>query len=196
MEADELASPQRELMSRAQSSNISNTALNNSKTNETNAQGELSTLMPSYQAQLSNPGYTDAQKNSITGATEGGIGAAFGSASEGAANAAARTNNGAGLAGQQDALARQRMITSGNLGAQNQTNFANNAQQEAQQARTGIGQLFGQNLSGGNQALNTSASAAAASPSFMDQFGAAAAKTLGSFGASYTPGGGSSVGFG
>ncbi len=183
-------------MSRAQSSNISTGALNNSIADQANAKSELSTLMPSYQKELASPGYTDAQKTAITGATEGGVGAAFGSASEGAANRAARTNNSAGLGSQEDALARQRMITSGNLGAQNQETFANNAQQQAQQARTGIGTLFGQNLAATNNALGTANQAAAAAPSFWDQFGGAAAKTLGSFGATYAPGGGSSVGFG
>ena len=33
-------------------------------------------LMPALSSELQNPGYTDAQKTAITGATEGGIGAA------------------------------------------------------------------------------------------------------------------------
>jgi hypothetical protein len=182
-------------MSRAQSTNISNTASGNSATDQGNAQSAYSTLMPSLTGQLAAPGYTDPQKTAITGATEGGVGAAFGSASEGAANRAARTNNAAGLGGEQDALARQRMITSGNLGAQNQTNFANNAQQQKGAAQAGIGQLFGTNLSAANNALGTAATASAAAPSFWDQFGAATAKSLGTFGGSGNVGN-TSVGFG
>ncbi len=144
--------------------------------------------MPSLQGQLANPGYTPQQQSAITGATEGGIGAAFGSANEGAANTAARTNNAAGLGSQQDALARQRMITSGNLGAQNQTGFANNAQEQQARAQGGIGQLFGQNLGAANNALGTANQASEANPSFWDQFGGAAAKSLGSFGGGYSSG--------
>jgi hypothetical protein len=134
--------------------------------------------MPQYQSILANPGYTPAQQNAITGATEGGIGAAFGSASEGAANRAARTNNTAGLTANEDALARQRMITSGNLAAQNQTNFANNAEQQRQMALGGIGQLFGQNLSGANQTLGTQAGNAR-TPGFWDTLGSSFAGALG-----------------
>lgn len=166
-------------MSRAQSSNISTGALNNSITQEKNAQSLYGTLVPSLTGQLANPGYTPAQQASITGATEGGLGAAFGAASEGAANRAARTNNAAGLAGQEDALARQRMITSGNIGAQNQEKFADTALQQKSAAQAGLGQLFNTETGAGNTSLNTAESASAASPSFWDQFGGTVAKGLG-----------------
>lgn len=179
-------------MSRAQSSNIVNQATGNSRVDTGNAQTAIQSAMPSYQAELANPGYTDPQKTAITGATEGGLGAAFGSAAEGAANTAARTNNAAGLSGQQDALARQRMITSGNIGAKNQMDFANNSQEQAQQARSGLGQLYSTSLGGGNASLNTAQAASASNPSFWDQFGASAAKSLGNFSGSA----GGSVGFG
>ena len=182
-------------MSRAQSTQIANTGQTNSSTDLATAKAAEQPLAASLTGQLANPGYTNAQKTSTTGATEGGIGAAFGSANEGAANTAARTNNAAGLTSQQDALARQRMITSGNLSAQNEETFANDAQKQTQEAQAGLGNLYGQSLSAGNQALGTAAGASAAAPSFWDQFGSAAAKSLGTFGGS-TGGGSSSVGFG
>jgi hypothetical protein len=166
-------------MSRAQSTQVFNQATGNSKQDTANAQSLYGTLVPSLTGQLQNPGYTPAQQNAITGATEGGIGAAFGSASEGAANRAARTNNAAGLAGQEDALARQRMITSGNLGAQNQETFANTALSEKARAQAGLGQLFGENLNASNAALGEGNQASTANKSFWDQFGGAFASGLG-----------------
>jgi hypothetical protein len=167
-------------MSRAQSTQVYNTATANSATDTKNAQLLYGSLVPSLTAQLQSPGYTPAQQNAITGATEGGVGAAFGSAAEGAANRAARTNNQAGLGAQEDALARERMVTSGQLGAQNQTNFANAALQQKAAAQAGLGQLFGQNLNAGNSSLGTAQSASSANPSFWDQFGGSFAKGLGS----------------
>lgn len=123
-----------------------------------------------YLAEQKNPGYTPGEKTSITGATEGGLGAAFGNAMEGASNTAARTNNAAGLAGQQDALARQRMITSGNLGAQNETNFANARIAGTNTANAGLGGLYGTNVSGANATLGHQA-ANAQTPGFWDTFG-------------------------
>src|ERR1700682_1378444 len=107
-------------MGRGQQADVTKQA-NSMIGNETaNAKTTGDAATSGYLAQQAAPGYTAPEKTAITGATEGGIGAAFGSASEGAANTAARTNNAAGLTSQQDALARQRMITSGNLGAANE----------------------------------------------------------------------------
>ena len=166
-------------MSRSQSTQIANTGQANSAQNQGNAQNAFGAAMPALQAQLANPGYSQAQQTAITGATEGGLGAAFGNAQETASNTAARTNNASGLTATNDALARQRGITSGNLAAQNQSNFANNAQQQKQQALQGISGLYGTSLGGANSALNTAESASAASPSFMDQLGSGLAGTLG-----------------
>lgn len=173
-------------MSRAQSTDVYNTGKANSATDMANAQQTGNAAAAGYQAEQKNPGYTPAEQTSITGATEGGLGAAFGSASEGAANTAARTNNLAGLSSQQDALARQRMITSGNLGAQNATNFANARISGSQNANAGLGGLFSTNLTGANQALGTAGTAAANNKSFWDQFGGAVA---GGLGAAVVPGG-------
>jgi hypothetical protein len=133
-----------------------------------NANSAFNTVMPGYESILSNPGYTGAQKDAITNATEGGIGAAFGAANQSATNTAARTGNAAGLTSQQDALARQRMITSGNAASQNQTNFANDAQKQQMQALGGIGQLYGENLGGANSTLGTLGKNAE-TPGFWDQ---------------------------
>lgn len=142
--------------------------------------GQLPLVNPgaNYQSLLANPGYTQPQQTAITGATEGGIGAAFGSSEEGAANRAARTNNAAGLTSTQDALARQRMITSGNLAAQNQENFANAARADRNTALSGLSGLYSANLGGANAALGTQAKNAE-TPGFWDTFGNAFAKTLG-----------------
>lgn len=163
-------------------------------TNQANAAKSGDAATSGYLAEQANPGYTGAEKTAISGATEGGLGAAFGSAAEGGANRAARTNNAAGLTSQEDALARQRMITSGQLGAQNQETFANARIAGSQNANAGLGGLFGQNLTGANNALGIQ-QRNAETPGFWDQFGSAAAKSLGTFGGS-TGSGGSSIGFG
>ena len=131
-----------------------------------------------YLAEQKNPGYTPEEKTATIGATEGGVGAAFGSASEGAANRAARTNNAAGLTSTQDALARQRMITSGNLGAQNQEQFANARIAGTNNANAGLGGLYGTATGGANATLGHQASNAA-TPGFWDTLGNSFASTLG-----------------
>lgn len=131
-----------------------------------------------YLAEQANPGYTPQEQTATTAATEGGLGAAFGSASEGAANRAARTNNSAGLTGTQDALARQRMITSGNLAAQNQEKFANARIAGTNTANAGLGGLYGTNVSGANATLGHQASNAQ-TPGFWDTLGSSFAKGLG-----------------
>src|ERR1041384_974764 len=53
-------------------------------------------LLPQYKNMIQNPGYDQATKNAITQNSEGAGGAAYGSASDGVARRAARTNNTAG----------------------------------------------------------------------------------------------------
>lgn len=144
-----------------------------------NANAAAANPTAAYQSLLANPGYTEAQKNAITNATEGGIGAAFGSANQGAANTAARTNNTAGLTSSEDALARQRMITSGNLAAQNETGFANASRADRNTALGGLGGIFGTSTGAGNATLGTLAGNAK-TPGFWDQFGNSLAGSLGS----------------
>lgn len=165
-------------MSRKQQAQVNSEGTQNFNTETANANNAINTLMPSYQAELTNPGYTPAQQTAVTGATEGGIGAAFGSANEGAANTAARTNNSAGLTSQQDALARTRMVASGNAGAKNQVTFADAARADRGAAQQGIGQLFGMSTSGANNTLGTLANNAK-TPGFWDTFGDTVAQGLG-----------------
>lgn len=130
---------------------------------------------------LANPGYTPAQKTSITNATTGGVGAAFGSAEEGAVNRAGRTGNTAGLTSNEDALARERMVTSGNLAAQNEVGFANASRADRNLALAGKGGLYGTNLSGANTTLGHQASNAA-QPGFWDQMALAGVNAAGKIG--------------
>ncbi len=156
-------------MGRGQQAQVNTEAKNMLGTENANAATAGGAALSGYQAQQANPGYTAPEKTAITGATEGGLGAAFGSAAEGASNTAARTNNAAGLTSQQDALARQRMITSGNLGAQNETNFANARISGTNTANAGLGGIFGTSTGAANQTLGTQAKNAE-TPNFWDQY--------------------------
>jgi hypothetical protein len=131
-----------------------------------------------FAALAANPGLTPAQKTAQTGATLGGVGAAFGNAEEGAVNRAARTNNAAGLTSTEDALARQRMITSGNLAAQSEAGFTAAERADRNLALAGKGSLYGTNLNAANATLGTQAHNAA-TPGFWDTFGNAFANALG-----------------
>lgn len=185
-------------MGRGQQAVVDQEAKQQFGTNSANAAKTGAAATSGYMAEQQNPGYTAPEKTAITGATEGGLGAAFGAAQEGAANRAARTNNSAGLTSQEDALARQRMITSGNLGAQNETNFANARISGSQNANAGLGGLFGQNLGAANSTLGIQADNAR-TPGFWDQFGNALAGSLGSIRGSVSNGPGgmtTSGGFG
>lgn len=157
-------------------------------TEQQDAQNAYGSLFPGYENMLANPGYTSQQQTAITGATEGGIGAAFGSSAEGAANRAARTNNTAGLTASQDALARQRMITAGQAGAQNQVTFANDAQKQQEQALQGLQGIYGTGVQGANSTLKTQEENNA-HPGFWGQLGGAFAGAFGKgLGAGLVPG--------
>src|SRR5208283_4942113 len=171
-------------MSRAQQNQQLQTGNTMVANENQNAATALNSVMPSYQQQLQSPGYTAAQQSAITNATTQGVGAAFGNAAETGANTAARTNN----------TARQRMITSGNLGAQNQVTFANDAQKQQAAAQAGLSNIFGTSTNAANATMGVNAKNAA-TPSFWDEFGNAAAGSLGSFGANFGSGG-ASGGFG
>lgn len=166
-------------MSRAQQGKVDTEATQQFGTNSANAAKTGNAATAGFMAEQANPGYTAPEKTAITGATEGGLGAAFGAAGEGAANRAARTNNAAGLTSSMDALARQRMITSGNLGAQNETNFANARIAGSNNANAGLAGLYGTNLGATNNTLGIQADNAK-TPGFWDQFGNALAGSLGS----------------
>lgn len=185
-------------MSRSQQAQVQQNAQGMLTNENANANSAINTALPGYQAIAANPGYTPAQQTAITNATLGGIGAAFGNANQGAVNQAARTNNTAGLTSTEDALARQRMQTSAQAGAQNQETFANNAQQQRLAALGGLGGLYGQTLSGANSTLGTEAGNSK-TPGFWDTFGNAFAGALGKGlvpGADINLGGGSGLAFG
>jgi hypothetical protein len=165
-------------MGRAQQGSVNTEAKNLFGTETGNAKTAENLLMPSYQNELAHPGLSDAQKAAQINATTGGVGAAFGSEAEGASNRAARTNNAAGLTANQDALARQRMVTSGNLAAQNEAGFTAAERADRDKAQGGIGSLFSQNLQGANATLGHQA-ANAQTPGFWDTFGNAFAGALG-----------------
>jgi hypothetical protein len=175
-------------MGRGQQAQVNRDATGLLNTETTNA--NAANPQAAYASLLANPGYTPAQKTAITGATEGGVGAAFGSAEEGAVNRAARTNNAAGLSANEDALARQRMITSGNLAAQNEAGFAGAARGDRNLALGGLGGLYGTNLGGANQTLGTKAGNAR-TPGFWDTFGNSFANAAGGLFLPGQPGAGS-----
>ena len=156
-------------MSRAQQAAVQQSGNNllNTETGQLPLGGQAAA---GWQSLLTNPGLTDAQKSAQTAATEGGIGAAFGSANQGAVNQAARTNNTAGLTSTEDALARQRMITSADAAAKNQQYFTEAARGDTKAALGGIGNLFATNLGGANTTLGTLAGNAK-TPGFWDQVG-------------------------
>ena len=149
-----------------------------------------------YQAMYANPGYTAAQQSAITNSTEQGVGAAAGAASQQAANAAARSGNSAGLTSNLDALARQRMITSGNLAANNQVTFANDAQKQQEQALQGMQGLYGTATGGVNSTLGILNNSANQPNAFSQALGSSVGKSLGTFGGSFGGGGAPSFGFG
>ncbi|MBZ5701021.1 MAG: hypothetical protein LAN84_04170 [Acidobacteriia bacterium] len=171
-------------MGRSEQKQVNQEATGLFNTENANAAKAQGVLMPQYQSILAHPGYTDPQKADITRATEGGIGAAFGDAEQGAVNRAGRTNNAAGLTSTEDALARQRMITSGDLAAGNEANFANVARGDRNLVLGGIGSLFGQNLQGANTTLGHQTQNAAA-PSFWDQMALAGIQAGGAVGAGF-----------
>jgi hypothetical protein len=145
---------------------------------------------------FNNPGYTAAQQGAITNATEGGVGAAAGAASQQAANQAARTGNSAGLTSNLDALARQRMITSGNLEAQNQVTFANDAQKQQEQALQGMQGLYGTATGGANSTLSTLNNSANQPNAFTSSLEGALGKSLGTLSGNFGGGQAPSFGFG
>jgi len=165
-------------MGRSQQAAVNTLGTNMTNTENATATNALNTLMPSYQAELAKPGLTPEQKTAQINATEGGVGAAFGSEAEGAANRAARTNNTAGLNANQDALARQRMITSGNLAAQNEAGFTAAERADRNSAQAGIGNIFGTSTGAANNTLGTLAHNAQ-TPGFWDTLGSSFANALG-----------------
>lgn len=72
-----------------------------------NQQALLGSAMPGYRAELASPGYTPAEQQAITQATEGSLAGAFGAARSRMADTAARTGNPAGYVAGEEELARE-----------------------------------------------------------------------------------------
>ena len=158
-------------MSRGQASAVNTQGTNLLNTENANSSTALNSVLPAYQAQLANPGYTPAQQNAITQNSLGGIGAAFGAANQNATNTAARTGNAADLTSQQDALARERMQAVGSQEAQNQNTFTNAARADRNAAQGGLSGIFRTSQGGANSTLGTLSGNANAgnNKSFWDQ---------------------------
>lgn len=126
-------------------------------TNNANAQGGFNFLMPAYKQQYANPGFDETTKNNIRQATEGGIGAAYGAATQGLNNTAARTRNDAGVTATQDDLARQRMSQVASTTQGNEIAFADKAKQDQQAALSGAQGVYGTTQGAATGGGNTSA---------------------------------------
>lgn len=111
------------------------------------AQGVGSTILPAYQSILANPGYSTADKASITSATLDPIGSSFDTASQEAANRAARTRNDATLSATQDQLARSKAEEMSNASGKLAQTFANVGLSERDRALSGLSDLYGVNTS-------------------------------------------------
>lgn len=161
----------------------------NAATNQREAQDAYNTTAAGFSSLYNNPGYDAATKSAITNATEGGIGAASGAATQLAANRAARTRNSAGLASTEDELARDRMRASGTVGAQTQITEADAARADKLKALQGMQGLYGEATGAGlgytgqaNNTLSTLNNSANQKNSFTDSFQSALGKSLGTFG--------------
>jgi hypothetical protein len=161
----------------------------NASTNQTQAQGAFNSANSGFQSLYNNPGYDAATKAAITTATEGGLGAAFGASNQLAANRAAKSRNSAGLAASEDELARERMRTSAQVGAQNTITEADAARQDKLNALHGIQGLYGTATGAGlgyagqaNTTLGTLNNSANQKNAFTNAFQTAAGNSLGTFG--------------
>jgi hypothetical protein len=96
-----------------------------------------------YQNLLANPGFTDAEKSSITNLSQGALASSFNALAQNAANRAARTRNSAGYGEFIDSLARTQGQDQANLAQQNQIAFANAARSGTLSALSGLSGLYG-----------------------------------------------------
>lgn len=103
----------------------------------------VGTALPAYQSIVANPGYSDAQKRDITGATLGGLSANYGTARNEAANRVARTGNSAGYSASLDDLARSQGQQTSTAEQQLGEKFADTAMSERDKALSGISSLYG-----------------------------------------------------
>lgn len=99
---------------------------------------------PEYQKQLTS-GYSPAEQAAITNATMGGLGATFDRLRQSAENRVARTRNAAGFNELEDELARSQGREAARLAAQDQFQFANEAQRRKEFGLRGLSGLYGVN---------------------------------------------------
>jgi len=108
-------------------------------------EGIYSGLLPGYQDLASGKGYSDADKAAITNATMGGLGATFDRLRQSAENRVARTRNAAGFNELEDELARSQGREAARLAAEDQFQFANEAQRRKEFGLRGLSGLYGVN---------------------------------------------------
>lgn len=96
-----------------------------------------------YQNLLANPGYTQAQQDAVTNASQSALASSFNALAQNATNRVARTRNSAGYGELLDSLARAQGQDQANLAQQNQIAFANAARQGTLSALSGLSGLYG-----------------------------------------------------
>ena len=96
-----------------------------------------------YQNLLANPGYTPAQQNAITNASQSALASSFNALMQNAQNRVATTRNSAGYGELLDSLARTQGQDQASLAQQNQVGFANAARQGTLSALSGLSGLYG-----------------------------------------------------
>ncbi len=116
-------------------------ALNNQLLGQQQTLGSQATA--GYLNQLSNPGYSAADKAAITNASQGALSGAFDALQQSAQNRVARTGNSAGFSDLTDELAREQGRQSASVAGQNQIDFSNTAYQRQMSALQGLSGLYG-----------------------------------------------------
>ncbi len=126
---------------------------------------------------LAHPGYSEADKTAIQGATLGGLGASYQSSADEAGNRLARTRNSAGYGENLDELARSRGRDTAMAESGLQGKFADTALSERDKALQGMSGLYGIDAQTMAHLLGTAAGSD--KPGFWGQLGGSVAKGLG-----------------
>ncbi len=131
-----------------QNAGLQNLQLNNATAAQMAQQQEAlqSQLIPTYTSML-NQGYTPQEKEAMTTSGIGAIGSTYGAATQMAANRAARTRNEAGVAAQEDVLARNKGTATGTEAANLQQQFAQQRLKNLYAGLSGLSNIFGQDIS-------------------------------------------------
>jgi hypothetical protein len=120
-----------------------------------NAQNAYSGAMGGYQGILANPGYSTADKSSITSATLDPIASSFDSGTADLYNRAARTRNDAGVTAAADQMARSKAEGLSNASGNLAKTFADTAMSERDRALAGISGLYSPSLSSADSLYGT-----------------------------------------